>query len=49
VGVEKINRIKGLEIITKIKKQKNFQRIRFLDFKFNPQIYKFFKEKLMNF
>jgi hypothetical protein len=40
-GVEKSTSSKGLSILQKLQ-QKDFQRIEFLDFKFNPQIYKFF-------
>ena len=40
-GVENATASKGLSILQKLQ-QKNFQRIRFLDFKFNPQIYNFF-------
>ncbi len=47
-GVENATASKGLSILQKLQ-QKNFQRIRFLDFKFNPQIYKFCKDKLMIF
>jgi hypothetical protein len=48
VGVEKSTTSKGLSIIQKLQ-QKNFQRIGFLDFKFNPKIYIFFNEKLVTF
>jgi hypothetical protein len=47
-GVEKSTTSKGLSIIQKLQ-QKKFQRIRFLYFKFNPQIYIFFNEKLVTF
>jgi hypothetical protein len=47
-GVEKSTASTGLSILQKLQ-QENFQRIRFLDLKFNPQIYKFCKDKLMIF
>jgi hypothetical protein len=40
-GVKNATKSTGLSILQKLQ-QKNFQRIRFLDFKFNPRIYNFF-------
>ncbi len=47
-GVRKLLATTILRLSKKLQ-QKNFQRIGFLDFKFNQQIYKFCKDKLMIF
>jgi len=48
VGGQKTYSDNGLEVDSKVKTKKIPKR-RFLDFNFNPQIYKFFKEKLVIF